>query len=319
MGSNMQGGGELLGVSVASPTLAWGVGYYMNNPVPPYTLGGSLIEKWTGGSSWAVVGAGDLNAELFAVSTVGTQGAWMVGSVLVNGVSHGLIRHWNGSSWSKRTFPMPAAGASGAGFSGVSAYSISDVWASGYYELAQRDHPWMEHFNGTTWVQVAMPASAGDVTDVIDLGQTDAWALGSGALFRYDGSSWTKASAQPPLANSDLAGASDADLWVISNTTDGPSPNHWNGSTWTELGTPSPDVHLSDQVEASTSTLWSVGYTTSPAFQPYIADNAVQVATPAVEGNAFLAGAAAGYGRTFAVGYSQIGNSPAQALALSCS
>src|SRR5580693_9657484 len=48
-----QGGGDLDAAAVATPTLAWAVGWYQNSK--GY---GSLIEKWIGGTSWSVVGTG---------------------------------------------------------------------------------------------------------------------------------------------------------------------------------------------------------------------------------------------------------------------
>ena len=96
--------GDLNAASVASPTLAWAVGDYYTG-----TSFGSLIEKWNG-RAWSVIGKGEPNAQLFAVTTFGSSHAVAVGSIDLNDASvvHALISQWNGLSWNPTALALPA-------------------------------------------------------------------------------------------------------------------------------------------------------------------------------------------------------------------
>src|ERR1035441_2929708 len=95
-----QGSGTLYAAAVASSTLAWGVGFYQAS-----RSSGSLIEKWTGGSSWSVVGTGGKNAQLYDVAAFGVNSAFAVGFILVSGVDKPQVSHWHGSTWSRTVLP----------------------------------------------------------------------------------------------------------------------------------------------------------------------------------------------------------------------
>ena len=157
----------------------------------------------------------------------------------------------------------------------------------------------MEHYNGKRWSEVTVPG--GGLTVVLDLGPRTVWALADTTLLQYNGSAWNSAASQPTSPDT-LTGSSADSVWTISSTAGGPVAEHWNGTTWTQVGAPNPNVGLRDNAEASLSTLWTVGSTLgsgSLTSQPYIADNGVQVATPSVPGSASLSGVGTGSGHAF--------------------
>ena len=127
--------GFLYGVTVAAPKLAWAVGNYYNSATGSF---GSLIEKWTGGRKWSVVGTGGANAQLNAVVSFGAFRAVAVGSV----GDQALVSTWNGATWERTKLPV------GGDLYDVSGSSPSNVWASGNIGGTEM---LLERFNGTSW------------------------------------------------------------------------------------------------------------------------------------------------------------------------
>jgi hypothetical protein len=300
--------GYLLGASVASPTLAWGVGYYFTG-----TSYGSLIEKWTGGTTWSVVGSGAPGAQLSAVASFGASDAVAVGNALVSNNNRALVSRWNGSSWSRTVLPLPAK-ATNAYLSQVSGSSATDVWASGSYVIGRENHMLLEHFNGSIWTRPVLPASdqtLAVVNGILDIAPNDVWATGfadiglTTRMWHYNGTVWTLQSASPPAAGP-LTGSADNDRWITGSSV----MEHWNGTQWVQVGTVNVNTQLLDAAEGAhgASSLWSVGWTyvTSVGAQIYIAKNGVQVHTPSLSG--FLNGIGTGFGLAFAVGYPSASN-----------
>lgn len=295
--------GYLFAASVASPNLAWAVGYYFTG-----TSFGSLIEKWKG-TGWTVVGTGDPNAQLNAVASFGSGDAVAVGDIYQDNdtVISALVTQWNGSSWSRTILPLPAK-ATSAVLTVVSGSSASDIWAAGEYVVARAEHVLLEHYNGSKWTKVSLPASAqplGEATGLLDLAPNDVWASGSDLVYRmwhFNGSAWSLQSPAPPT-NGTMTGSSDTDLWLTGFD----SLQHWNGSVWTQIvNNGDLDLYQSAEGAHGASSLWTVGWTGFDPPETYIAKNGVQVKTPDVPG--FLQGIGTGFGLAFAVGYPDSGS-----------
>src|SRR5450755_226949 len=84
---------------------------------------------------------------------------WAVGaSCLPNcasGTESTLIRHWNGTRWSRIASPSPGVGAA---LASVSAISPADAWAAGSYLTdARRQKTLILHWDGTRWSRVPSP------------------------------------------------------------------------------------------------------------------------------------------------------------------
>jgi hypothetical protein len=303
--------GYLFAVSVASAHQAWAVGYYFTG-----TSFGSLIEQWQG-TGWSVVGTGAPNAQLDAVATFGTSHAVAVGNIYENNatVDHALISQWNGTTWSRTVLPLPVKAVS-ASLDLVSGSSASDIWAAGEYMIGKAQHVLLEHYNGSTWTKVSLPANAqplGEPAGLLDLAPNDVWAVGTTAgsvsrMWHDNGAAWSLQSPAPPTEGT-LTGSSDTDLWLTGFD----SVEHWNGHAWNQIFNNGEfNLYQSAEGAKGATSLWTVGWTGDNPPETYIAENGVKVKTPTVPG--FLQGIGTGFGLAFAVGYPN--RTPAQPIVL---
>ena len=105
-----------------------------------------------------------------------------------------------------------------------------------------------EHWDGRRWMQTSFPALL-SLQQVSASGPHDVWAAGIDRNFdavieRFDGISWTRFAAQPPLTSRDginaLLARSDDDVWAfgVRLTAAGAAPisAHWDGQTWRLVG-----------------------------------------------------------------------------------
>jgi hypothetical protein len=217
---------SLLSVSASTATDAWAVGMSV--------LGrhddGTLMEHWNG-SAWSVNSSlvvTGYTAELTGVVDLSPTNAWAVGEA--NG---SLLEHWNGSTWSEATIPDPdfTPGTDDS----ISASSASDIWVVGSTLNTATDEfvPEALHFNGTAWSVVPMP-QAGTNTSTIgavtDISPTNAWAVGDdiGATSAVGGSTLIE---------------------------------HWNGSSWSIVPSPTPgaDPGLTGIAARGPSDVYAVG------------------------------------------------------------
>jgi hypothetical protein len=222
-------GDDLLGVSAVSATDAWAVGYKCSNAVcsEPNLTYGTLIEHWNG-TAWSTVATpspGPSDQQLTGVSAVSATEAWAVG----NSTSGPVILSWNGTKWSAT--PAPDQNPDYA-LNAVAAISATDAWAVGdYYDGST--HTLILHWNGSKWSQVASPSpSTSDnlLYGVSAASATDAWVVGRD----------TPGSGSP-----------------FSNLTE-----HWNGTKWSVVASPSPGAASNALfgVSALTPTdAWAVG------------------------------------------------------------
>ena len=217
---------SLLSVSASTATDAWAVGMSV--------LGrhddGTLMEHWNG-TAWSVNSSlvvTGYTAELTGVVDLSPTNAWAVGEA--NG---SLLEHWNGSTWSEATIPDPdfTPGTDDS----ISASSASDIWVVGSTLNTATDEfvPEALHFNGTAWSVVPMP-QAGTNTSTIGavtaISAANAWAVGEdiGATSAVGGSTLIE---------------------------------HWNGSSWSIVPSPTPgaDPGLTGIAARGPSDVYAVG------------------------------------------------------------
>jgi PASTA domain len=267
------------GVTVVSACDVWAVGDDESD-----TLSEGLIEHWTGGGSWTVaatINRGDNNV-LSGISAVSANDVWAVGYTYdaEAGVSHTLIEHWDGSSWSTVTSPSP--GLKGNVLSSVTATSANDGWAVGSFASGNGNKTLIEHWDGSTWQQVTSPSpgtASNSLAGVTATSATNAWAIGSASsgvpsqtlIERWDGFSWRTVSSVSPGANgnalSSVTAISATDAWAVGSYNDDPlNPKtlveHWDGSSWTRKPSADPDSHSNELlgVTATSATdAWAVG------------------------------------------------------------
>ena len=125
------------------------------------------------------------NDQVNAIAATSATDAWIVGSYYTSSNDvQTLIEHWNGSSWSQVASPNPGGSAKPSQLSRVVATSSTNAWAVGGYSNGTADQTLIEHWNGTSWSQVASPSPGGRgnenfLDDVSAISSTDAWAVGS--------------------------------------------------------------------------------------------------------------------------------------------
>jgi hypothetical protein len=179
------------------------------------------------GPAWTIVpspnnGSG-YNA-LSSVAQVSANDSWAVGSYQTSGASYPLALHWDGTSWS--SIPITSTGASSS-LLGVAATAAGDVWAVGTRDGSTL----IQHWDGATWSIVASPDGGPNgnfLWGVTALAANNAWAVGV---------SFDSNNAQHPLIE------------------------HWDGTVWTIVASPSAGNGSSlIGVTAITATdIWAVG------------------------------------------------------------
>ena len=144
--------------------------------------------------------------ELSSVVDLSPTNAWAVGE----GATGPLLEQWNGTTWSPVSLPdadfTPGPGQS------LSASSAADIWLVGTSFNTTTEATIAEalHFNGTAWSVVPMQqpgTNTPTISAVTDLSATNAWAVGEdiGATSAIGGSTLIE---------------------------------HWNGSTWSVVPSP---------------------------------------------------------------------------------
>jgi hypothetical protein len=229
----------LNGIAAAASNDIWAVGftYDASSNTQP-----TLIEHYTG-SAWSVVASpspGGYSNYLTGISLLSSTNIWAAGYQQSTSFAPvtSLMEQWNGSSWNV----IPSANASGTGtytyLQGVSALSATDIWAVGYSQPASADSTatFTEHWDGSSWSVVPSPnlgSQYNSLSGVAGVSSTDVWAVGSSG---------------DPAGN------------------DIPIAEHWNGTAWSIV--PTPSVVSGDllAVTALSSTdVWAVGNFVSSA------------------------------------------------------
>ena len=280
----------LLGVTCASASECWAVGYYYNDNVISQTL----IERWDG-TSWSIVSSpntstSDYNS-LSGVTCVSASECWAVGYYFTsdNFVDQTLIERWDGTSWSIVSSPNTSTTEANVVL-GVTCVSASECWAVGYYygldDLISQTL--IERWNGTSWTIVNSP-NTNTLSNVL-LGVTcgsasDCWAVGNYAVTgsvlqtlieRWNGTSWAIASS-PNTSTSQsnfLYGVTcgpTSDCWAVGYYIVDAVSNlnqtlieRWDGTSWAIVSSPNTSASQSNLLYSvtcgSTPDCWAVGY-----------------------------------------------------------
>ena len=229
-----------------------------------------------------------------AVASLSPSDAWIVGGFGPEGpqgqTNGAMIEHWDGSSWS--IVPNPASSDAYSVLTSITAVSATDIWAVGLQnangEGGQR--PLAEHWDGTAWSVVAVPAGNPAQSKFIAIsadGPDDVWAVGShlepgtsdlatALVEHWDGTAWTAVTGLPDLGNSlvnAVYAASPSDVWAVVETVAPQGANfpflfeflHWDGSNWTTVPLPGPKENGLQYLAMSLSgsgpdDIWAAGF-----------------------------------------------------------
>lgn len=181
-GTQVLGSEDLLYAVSARPGEAWAVGNFFNAALDGQS---TLTERWNG-KAWTWVKSPNVAPfnQLDAVSADSPSDAWAVG--YDGGLANvALVEHWNGTAWKLVPFPNPGRDGKdrpSAELSGVSALSPDDVWVCGLYPVPGGQlRTLLAHWNGTSWQQIATPASV-KLTNLLNAisapAPGDIWSVG---------------------------------------------------------------------------------------------------------------------------------------------
>jgi hypothetical protein len=181
-----------------------------------------------------------------SVAVKSPTGAWAVGAQ-ENG-ERPLIAHWNGRTW--RTVVGPVRSGK---LTAVGAAAADDVWAVGYKRPGQAGantyRPIVEHWDGSRWRSVPMPAGEAVLTSVAAVSSYSVWVGDRlGAVLRWDRTRW-RVRVTGQTVNS-IAARSEDDVWLVGSD-DRVAASHWNGKTWAKTRAPTGQLR-SRRVGAST-------------------------------------------------------------------
>jgi hypothetical protein len=247
---------------------------------------------------------------LSAVTNFGAADVWAVGLIQKGSSNTALISNWNGAKVVRSSIPKKGKTSSLAAISGSSA---SDIWASGIWtDSGGGQHILLYHYNGTTWSLATAPSGHLFPQGIIDLSPTNVYmvvsvlATGKVDVYHYNGTGWSVDLTNVPI-DFDLpgfVGSSGTDLYGLDSTGYN-GIDHWNGSTWSHVGTFNNHDQLSGVAEGPVGTVWSDGYFNgSSSNAVYVAKNGVRQTNPSgiMTQNGIMSGVASGSGLVIAVG-----------------
>jgi hypothetical protein len=302
-------------------------------------------------TKWSIVGTpNDISQDLRATACNSTSDCWAVGTYSNGSAAQTLIEHWDGISWKIVDSPNSGGGNNRNFLLSVACSSSSDCWAVGFTDNAGSDglefRPLTLHWDGNRWtIETAPSASSGpnspnQLYSVTCSSSSECWSVGQygkpydGTYYtlieRWDGQSWTAVSS-PNLPHNDdfthinslngVTCASASDCWAVGSTDTQALVEHWNGSTWTIVTSPSinnvPPPILNSVTCTSSSKCWAVGnyqpigaQDTQPLIERWDGTSWSIVAAPASRGTGNLSGVAcAGASECWAVGTDEYASS----------
>ncbi len=182
---------------------------------------------------------------------------------------------------------VPSPGAGTSLLNGVAVASPRDVWTVGSSGLGSTGQPLSEHWDGSAWHTVTVPAPAGNTGASFDPNAPgtsldavaapsphDVWAVGERAagtttyplIAHWNGKRWQLvkgAKTGPGSALHAVAAVSARDVWAAGQAHGGRTLiEHWDGRAWRIVASPSMQGHdtgLAGIVALSATNVWSVG------------------------------------------------------------
>jgi hypothetical protein len=263
-------------VMVPGTSTAWAVGYYYDSNLAAYR---TMTQRFNG-TSWSIVPSLNASAtgysQLNRVDATSTSNVWAIGS---------LVERYDGTNWVAVSSPA------GVAPRGLDVVSPSEVWVAGYSGSAATVAQWK---NGT-WTTKYTQASTGRHLTVFEAIAVDAsgkvWAVGwdrdydapgrpvSSLVVHFNGTSWAReATPNPANRNTlmDVVALANGEVFAVGVAQDtsggGITPRSLmlrRQGTWSSLTVPKGEAGSQDQLlsvaAVSSSSVWSVGYYSSPS------------------------------------------------------
>ncbi|MFL5796486.1 MAG: hypothetical protein ACJ77A_00950 [Actinomycetota bacterium] len=274
----------LLGVTGTSPDDVWVGGGRFNADFgkPEHTR--SLLLYWDGSSMTLLPPREDVSG-VNSIDAIAPDDVWAA--------TETGPWHWDGTAWSQVGDPILDGNTLA-----ISASGPDDVWAVGGNAFATA--PFIEHFDGTRWTEVATPASLHQppggplsigLNAVAALAPDDAWAVGGyffqgqgterpepPVVLHWDGSQWTIVDMPPPgdaaYEGWSVAAGGPDDVWVAAEAIFPSYENtpglvlHWDGSIWrpaTLVSAPGTVLHIHSIDVGGHDDAWAAGSAFDPS------------------------------------------------------
>jgi hypothetical protein len=199
---------------------------------------GPTAWELTKGPAWTKVAfPGKPNEEVIAAAAASPSDVWAFDDNIFQTGSR-IIR-WNGHAWS-------AVKSFGAGISGVSVLTASDVWVFGNAASPGIPALGVWHYNGHTWSHVSKTLQGGSA-----LAWNNVWAYNGTSVDHWNGAKWASTSVKNLLpaalkthlndpAVTGILALSAADVYAVGNGNleDEGGPTvvlHYNGHKWAKV------------------------------------------------------------------------------------
>jgi len=264
--------------------------------------GDPVIEQWNG-STWSTVpspatsGVGSLRS----VTCLSGTDCWAVGETIDPGAGEyasTLTEQWDGSEWS--VVPSPNGTIDGyligTALDSVACASLSDCWAVGYTNSAPGEELYgsvIEQWNGSAWSVEHADISGESLNSVACVNDSDCWTVGTTdagdgqtLIEQWNGSTWstvTSPNAGPAQSNTlqSVECSMASDCWAVGDYVapatkktqiDHSLAEHWDGSAWSIVASPSLKAEQSNGLYSVTCTsstnCWAVGTIFSSSRSP---------------------------------------------------
>ncbi len=189
-----------------------------------------LTVHWDGSelTEFFTPGVGNRQNNLYDAVAIATDDVWAVGDHNNTGTPdpyfHGMIFHWDGSSWS--AVPNPSEAIDSSHLNAVDGVASNDIWAAG----DSPDGPLFMHWDGSSWTIVPSPASTGTVHKLAAIASDNVWAVDTAwqapvisKYYHWDGIAWSVVT--PPEVpgaaavnrHGGLAAAGPCDVWAVGS------------------------------------------------------------------------------------------------------
>ena len=221
----------------------------------------ALAYQWTG-TAWKAIWPSSSTPymSLAHVKAFSPTNAFAVGAANAGTTNSPVISRWDGTAWTQTTTGFTTT--LGLTMNAIVGTSPSDLWiggkaqSSGYHNRVF--HSVVEHFDGRSWTQVAIPDDSG-VLDVAAVSPSDAWALAAdGGVLHWNGTAW--ALSAKFNGGTALAAATSTNVWVggifVNSTL---AVAHFNGSAWSTATTPSGIDSVTSGAATATGAIWFAG------------------------------------------------------------
>ncbi|MCG5220398.1 hypothetical protein [Streptosporangium sp. KLBMP 9127] len=212
----------------------------------------------------------DQATTLSDVAATGAGEAWAVGEQAYGTDGHqALLLRWDGHAWRRLVKEVPKR-ARDLVLTKVDAVRSGNVWVVA--EDPEAGESGLLHHDGRRWSFIP-----GEATEVLAVGDRQAWTFGEQRARHFDGRRWT--SHRTPVTGHAAAALSPRDIWVAGEAGERPAVMRFDGVAWTRSPLPavnppsgSSDARLTAILATGPREVWAAGGWATPegTFRPLL-------------------------------------------------